>query len=152
MAYRDDLEAAHARIEALEAQLAAVGFQVEDTPELQRRIAALEAKIATVQQRANATQAHFDRLAAALAGAPTTMPTVVEHNRSITPDEDALFGAGAGVRCPWCLALAGDSVEMLVGNTLRLGIFVGAKAVSSDTDSTCVRCPRCNHLALLRAS
>jgi DNA-directed RNA polymerase subunit RPC12/RpoP len=40
---------------------------------------------------------------------------------------------------------------MLAGNTLRLGIFVGAKPASSDTDSTCVRCPRCNHLALLRS-
>jgi len=151
MAYRDDLEAAHARIEALEAQLAEVGVQVEDTPELQRKIKALEDRIALVQQRAAATQTSFDSLAAGLAGAPTTMPTLTEHNRSIAPDADAVFGAGAGVRCPWCLVVAGDSVEMLVGNPLRLGVFVGQRLASSNTETTSVRCPRCNHVALLRS-
>lgn len=151
MAYRDDLEAAHARIEALEQQLVQVGVQVEDTPELQRRIATLEQRIAEVHQQAAATQASFDRLAAALAGAPATMPTLVEHNRALVPDADAGFGAGAGVRCPWCLILAGDSVEMLVGNPVRLGVFVGQRFASSNSETTSVRCPRCNHIALLRS-
>ena len=148
MAYRDDLEAAHARIEALDAQLAEVGVQVEDTPQLQRRIVALEQRIAEVQQQAASTQASFDRLAVALAGDGREMRTLTEYNRTILPDEDAMSGRGAYVACPLCKILAGELVEMLLDNAVRLGI-VNEDSFSTSNSERCVRCPRCTYLGVL---
>ena len=148
MAYRDDLEAAHARIEALEAQLAEVGVQVEDTPQLQRRIAALEQRIAEVQRQAASTQASFDRLAAALAGDGREMRTLTEYNRTIPPDEEAMSGRGAYVACPLCKIFAGELVEMLLDNAVRLGI-VNDDSFSIGNSERCVRCPRCTYLGVL---
>jgi hypothetical protein len=148
MPYRDDLEAAHARIEALEAQLAEVAVDVEDTPELQRRIAALESRIGQVQRQAATVIARFDHLAGGLAGSGREMVTLTEFNRTIAPDADALSGRGADVACPLCKIFAGELVEMLLDNNVRLGI-VNGDSFGTDNSERCVRCPRCTYLGVL---
>jgi hypothetical protein len=87
MTYRDDLEAAHARIAALEAELA---DRKRPTP---------PPKPAPTVKR--------DALALA------RLPTLDEHNRTGTQYEQ---GIPAGVRCPACAA-QNYNIEMMVGHT-----------------------------------
>lgn len=145
MAYRDDLEAAHARIEALEAQLAAVGVAADDAQGLIARSADLEHRIEQLQTQVEQTVADYRRLAQAMREASPDLPTLNEYNRSTPPGPNALSGKPSGVRCPMCLLLFGDSVQMRIKGTLRQVLWqdgtIGA------TDQT-VRCPRCDHLGV----
>src|SRR5678815_69709 len=123
MTYRDDLEAAHARIAALEEQLAAVGFAAGDARELVERSAALERRIRELSEQVTETAASYRRLAQSLAPAPGELPTLTEYNRGTPAGPSGLSGHPAGVRCPMCLVLCGDSVQMHVAGNLRLVLW-----------------------------
>lgn len=145
MAYRDDLEAAHARIEALEAALALVGDDLDGARALGVRSAELERKIEAMRSDVGDLAARFERVRAAMQPAPGTMPTLVEYNRSTPPGERALSGEPAGVRCPWCLVLFDESVEMRLRGRLRLMLEQdGGAGVAGNT----ARCPRCDYMGL----
>ncbi|HEU0035516.1 MAG TPA: hypothetical protein VFQ53_33125 [Kofleriaceae bacterium] len=145
MSYRDDLEAAHARIEALEAELAAVGGDVQHAQGLIAKSAALEQQIRALAERLRELEDSYQRVAEAMRSARSTLPTLTEYNRSTPPGANATSGNKAGVRCPMCLLLFGDSVEMRAGGNLRMMLWQHGEIGA--TDQT-VRCPRCDFLGL----
>lgn len=145
MSYRDDLEAAHARIEALEQQLASVGGEVAHAQDLITRSVALEEQLAQLRERYRALESTYERLAGALRTTRSDLPTLTEYNRATPPGANAKSGTPAGVRCPMCLVLFGDSVEMRAGGNLRMMLWQHGEIGA--TDQT-VRCPRCDYLGL----
>lgn len=145
MAYRDDLEAAHARIEALEGQLASVGVEAGDTHELLARSAELERRITEMQTQVRDVSAGYKRLTDSLRASGSELPTLNEYNRSTPPGELAGSGKPAGVRCPMCLLLFGESVQMRIGGALRVVLWQQGQVGATEQS---VRCPRCDHLGV----
>lgn len=145
MSYRDDLAAAHARIEALEAQLGHTGHEISRVGELVARTTALEAQLARLRAELAELGGAHERLQHAMRAAPGDMPTLYEANRSVPPGPNAMSGKPAGVRCPMCLMLLGESVQMRIGGNLRL--VLSQEGTVGATDQT-VRCPRCDYLGL----
>jgi hypothetical protein len=148
MGYREDLEAAMARVAALESELrrAQDGAAAEAAEEQLRQASAerdsarkraseLEKALTRAQRRLEKLeqerrkelreQAREEKPPVSIKG----MPSLFDHNRSQAP----LSGQGAGVLCPRCLA-AGERVEMKVG---KLGIRMAQEHVQQ------VWCPRC---------
>ena len=121
MAYRDDLEAAHARIQALEAELD------------EARRARLEA----LGERER-------RLDEALRAREGALPTLCDHNRSIPPRPT---GMPADVSCPLCLLFYGERIEMMIAGNIRLVIWDERLQELGPTDQT-VRCPSCRYTAI----
>ena len=148
MAYRDDLDAAHARIEALEAQLAEVGIEVGDSAAWMERTNQIHREVVRLRKNADELKAAFAQVTTSLRAATSDMPTLVEHNRRVIPIADAMSGQPARVRCPMCLVLAGDSVEMRLDNEVQLSLCIGG-SMSSGNSMGSVRCPRCNYLGVL---
>lgn len=156
--YRDDLEAAHARIRALEAQvggaaqgeslgplferLAAVEARATEVAEAAPRVADLEQQIAALQAKlAKLAEEHAALLATVRAQPPGEAPTLVEHNRRFPPVDE---GVACGVTCPMCLLITGTRVEMQTGSAF--GIDVG-----SDYSET-VSCGWCGYVAAKRTA
>jgi hypothetical protein len=145
MSYRDDLEAAHARIEALEAQLGSAPGDIAETRKLVEKTVELERELSKVRDSLASLNAVHERLQDAMRRAPSSMPTLFEHNRSVPPGENALSGEPAGVRCPMCLLLCGESVEMRVSGNLRMMLW--QRGTVGATNQT-ARCPRCDFLGV----
>jgi hypothetical protein len=143
MAYRDDLEAAHARIAALEAQLAGVGVSAGELATMLARCDDLAAELTRTRRQLDELRTKQDRFVESLRAASGDMPTVSEHNRRTPPGEYAMSGRPAGVRCPMCLLLFGESVEMRIGG--RLLMVCKQDDQMGGIDNT-VRCPQCDHL------
>ena len=144
MAYRDDLGAAHARIEALEARLAAVDDEIETAPALRSRIEDLEHRISELAARAHEASAGLDRISELLRSTRSELPSLTDHNRTSAPSASAVSGEVAGVLCPMCLVV-GDTVEMRSGGMYQLAVWKGA-AFSRANSSQSVHCPRCRYL------
>lgn len=171
MAYRDDLEAALARVAALEAELRAGGgsdAEAAAVAELRRDNAALRAELERAATRIADQAAAFDELtklraerdrlvervrvlqtardAAAHAPPPVPAPPRPAKRPTVWEHNRALppIGRGepAGVWCPVCRA-AGVEVELVK----KLGRFVGH---GGDADYDSVACPRCLFTALAR--
>lgn len=145
MSYRDDLDAAFARIAQLEAALEqADGGQSADLAPLLKKIATLEGELrktqASMRERVAATEA---QLRAALVQASPEMPTLVQHNRSFPPARE---GSPAGVICPRCQTL-GDAVEMVVRASLTM---VRGTKDGCEIENKSALCPRCLYLQVLR--
>ncbi|MBL0218951.1 MAG: hypothetical protein IPQ07_34415 [Myxococcales bacterium] len=155
MSYRDDLEAAHARIEGLEQQLAATGAGESLSP-LFERLAQLEQQLAKAKaetsntdeitrgvermrsQVKSLTDEHAKLVDMVRKREPRDLPTLAEYNR----ERPALDGAGdTGVCCSICLLMFGERVEMRSGG---LGLNVSSKGAES------VHCLRCGYSAMKR--
>lgn len=146
MTYRDDLEAAHARITSLENQLAEAGGEVGGLAALLSRCDDLAAQIARMRSQVDELAATHARLVESLRSPSGDLPTVTEYNRGSPPGETALSGRPAGVRCSMCLLLYGESVEMRVGG--RLLMVCKQDNQVGGVENT-VRCPRCDDLKML---
>src|SRR5262245_41317157 len=131
MSYRDDLEAALARIAVLEQRLSgerAVGQEAE----LRSATEALRNERDRLARELDLLRYEHSQLSERLYGRPRDverMKTLFEHNRQ----QPVLSRAPlAGVLCPSCIAV-GERVEM----------FETAPAPSSDAGMRSVTCPRC---------
>ncbi|MBL8681628.1 MAG: hypothetical protein JNK05_20845 [Myxococcales bacterium] len=131
MTYRDELQAAHARIQALEEQLARATTQ--DEPSLVATIAQLREELANARARIAAIEA-----AAASATQPRALWTLYEHNLRAPPlPANARNTEPAGVLCPRCFEHDGGAqVEMLRTDTVIIGSHI-------DEVTELATCPRC---------
>lgn len=161
MAYRDEIEAARARIAALEEELEAARAEaVKDekrressskeavpvVPTMRERLAKLRAaeqRIVELERKQEdlrrglaESEARAAGLEEKLAASSSELRSITDHNRRLAP---TLTGAPAGVLCPMCL-LAGDRVEMLLRS--------GFPLVREEMGETCA-CPRCLLLHVL---
>lgn len=137
MSYRDDLDAATARIDALERELGARGGTDERIEELRRRNQELEHELGRKQRE-------LDTLAEKLYGPNTnTAPKLTE--MSSLPAYNRQRGSrlpGIAVRalCPSCLA-SGDRVQM---------VRLEPPMLAEPTALTAVLCPMCATFGMLR--
>jgi hypothetical protein len=169
MGYREDLEAALARVAALEKELAIAARGV-GAPERQEQLAKLLQQLAETSAKVQQLQAERDTAVnrAAVAEAKTkrndppptgpvppvapqptsghlkSMKSLVEHNRSLPH----AGGQGMGVLCPRCLEL-GERVEM-VRKPYAQGIMLGGTSAPGTRNIEPVWCPRCALLDFLR--
>lgn len=171
MSYRDDLEAALARIEALEVELASRDHDV--TAAVGGREAAWQTERARfLDELTTARMAHAEQLAAATelrserdrllsrvkvlqaersANAPKIVPqpaggkwpVLWDHNRRFAAVE---AGKPANVLCPQCHA-AGRDVQMV--REIGVGVMTGSKNDATFELSN-VACPHCMFYAFLR--
>src|SRR5262245_34800297 len=118
MSYRDDLDAAHARIAALEAELD---------------------EVMTRHERLLAEQLR-------LRSDDDALPTLNEHNRK-TPPLDHALGEPAGVSCPWCRIMFGEVIEMWRAGPIRIAIWSAELDRVGMTDQS-VRCPKCRYIGI----
>jgi DNA repair exonuclease SbcCD ATPase subunit len=136
MTYRDDLEAAHARIEALQEELATHGTDedrakiLEEVKQLRQILEERRATIKELRNERDQLQKRIDKLQAG-----ASLPSVWEHNREFEP----LTGIPANVACPICRA-AGREVTMI--DETKHGF--------STKELRPVTCPRCAFTASLR--
>jgi len=156
MSYRDDLQAAHARIEGLERQLEASGAGESLSP-LFERIAQFEQQLEKARAEISNTaeiSSEFERmrgqvkslvnehakfLEAVRQRAPGDLPTLAEHNRERPATSDA---SGAGVCCSICFLLFGERVEMQRGGGHGFNV--------SSSEASKVSCPQCCSSAMKR--
>ena len=151
MSYRDDLEAAHARIAHLEraldtsenrpsSELEPLFGRISDLDRMLGEVrAALQSRVANVQEQ----------LASVLKEATPGSPTLVEHNRGFPPVQG---GDPSGVRCPHCAAL-GDDVEMIMGSGYRVAYYIaGENGYNRKSAERTALCPRCFCMEILRAA
>jgi chromosome segregation ATPase len=111
MTYRDELAAAHARIQALEQELARAEEGAEesddDSTALEDKIEALTAELEYARARLAAHEA-----AAASVAQERTMWTLFEHNLRAPPIEPGRNTQPAGVLCPRCFENERAQIEM----------------------------------------
>lgn len=136
MAYRDDLEAAMARIAALEEELAVAGGKDDQRAQLVERAKELEEALATARFE-------ISQLSEKLYGRPTPderagMRPLAVSNRS---RPTRIEGEPMGVLCPACIAL-GERVEMVRPKATGLADLAGV--------AIAVVCPACATLGLRR--
>jgi hypothetical protein len=135
VSYRDDLDAATARIDALELELAARGGADERIEELRRRNRQLEDELGRKQRE-------LDTLAEKIYG-PSTAPKLTEmsslpaHNRRRA---SRLSGSAVNALCPSCLA-SGDRVQM---------VRPVPPMLAETKELTPVLCPMCATFGMLR--
>jgi hypothetical protein len=148
MSYRDDLHAAHARINALEAEVARHASDDDEPDERDKMAGELKQLRAIVEERREKMtelRAERDRLAArvrALEANNDAVPTLWDQNRNFPPLAD---GRPANVACPSCRAAGIES--KLVHDA---GVTIAAPASSSGLGLLGVICPRCLFVGVLR--
>jgi hypothetical protein len=161
MTYRDDLEAAHARIAALEAEVAAQRGRAEearrDGAEQEGERAGMAEEIkqlrAVVEERRallGQLRAERDQLAqrvrvleserAGFGGSARALPTLWERNRSFAP---VAYGKVVDVACPACRAIGLESQMIREDGP--------GSAPATDLRFERVSCPSCLFTGALRA-
>ncbi len=128
MPHRDALEAALARVAALESELAELqGVRVEHGS-AERQVAALRSQLADAQRA----------IAAMRPPTPTGLPNAHLHNLGFEPHQGER--AGLKVACPRC-AGAGDGVER--------ELF---PSVVSNAHGSLATCPACGYMMFVRTA
>ena len=120
MAYRDDLAAAHARIEALEAQLEVVGGEVDGAKSLFAHSSEFEDKIKLMQREVPHDRADVRAARRVDAHGPpqhAVADRIQPQHRSGTGLDER---QGTVVRSPICLIQFNDSVEMRVSGVVKM--------------------------------
>ncbi len=155
MTYRDDLAAAHARIEALEQELRARGNVDE---EVTAQVKRLGEQLTAAQSKAEIVAAERDRFRAAVAqledrvaglspsSGSSSLYVLSEHNRRFRPIAQ---GTPGGVACPLCHA---DGLEVEMRHRTGLALQVRATAPEPAFTYVDVTCPRCLYSSFKRMS
>jgi|LNFM01.1.fsa_nt_gb hypothetical protein len=144
MSFRDDLAAAHARIRALEAQLAeSTEDAAQRAPEVASLAATVEELRAKLEEARARLQAHDD--AAARAAQGRSMWTLFEHNALAPPLSRPRNTEPSGVLCPRCLERDAVPFEMLAAEH-------SVTSSGIDEVTVAVTCPRCLFVGLKRTA
>jgi hypothetical protein len=167
MDYRDQMEAALARIAALESELSQRGSPTEQRVALDAEVKRLQTELAWAREAKEQSVDEVKRLKHALAEAqralavasqpaPTPeLPSLAVHNRAQPPLQ---FADASGVLCPACL-LVGERVEMMRAPPFRVGLWwreggdwTNEPPRNAPFRISQVLCPRCCQLGLMRVA